>query len=122
MFGGRKAGDLANGSKHAHGREDTQARQLHQKRHLIDPEIAYGKPAEFCLDLVDQCFKRLVQAQILLHSELLGRREFQSQPPFLLMGGKGLAWRWSEIMWLQDTVQAIASLCSLLHEPLALRN
>src|SRR5258708_22165357 len=61
-------------------------------RNLFDPRVAGGKPTEFCFALLNQPFKRLVQAQILLDSEFFGKRQFQSQPPFPLVDRKRREW------------------------------
>src|SRR5262245_51109425 len=48
VFGRGKAIDLPNGGQQTHGRENSQPRQLHQKRNLFDPRVAGGKPTELC--------------------------------------------------------------------------
>lgn len=54
-----------------------------------------------------------------LDSELLGRRQIQRQPPLPLMQSKRLAWGWIKIVPLQDAVQTIRGLRSLLHQSVA---
>lgn len=39
MFGRGEAADLANSGQDTHGREDSQPRQLHQERNLLDPGV-----------------------------------------------------------------------------------
>jgi hypothetical protein len=77
-----KTGHLPTGGQETPGRENPQPRQLYQKRTLLDPRVAGGKPTEFCFALPNQRFKRLLQAQILVDPEFLGKGQIQSSPPF----------------------------------------
>jgi hypothetical protein len=70
----------------------------------------------------NQRFQRLVQAQVLLDPEFLGKRQFQAQPPFLLTKSKRLAWGRFKIVPLQDAVQTIRGLCSRLYQSIAVRH
>jgi len=69
-----------------------------------------------------QRVKRLVQAQILLDPEFLGKGHRLRQPPFPLVDRKRCTLGRIEIVPVQHAVQAIRSLRSRLSQPVAVRH
>lgn len=98
LFGGRKAGNLANGGQRGQSGHQANTGQLEQQGHGLGPRIVGRQVGQFLLDLLDERSQALQQGQILSYLQVLQGGQRQTSPPHALLGGKRITRWWRQIV------------------------